>query len=39
MRYRALILMLLLLPPELLAGEDGRDRGASYSSSAFAYEI
>ncbi len=39
MRYRAPTLMLLLLPLQLLAGEDELDPGAGYSSGAFAYEI
>ena len=39
MRYRAPTLLLLLLPLQLLAGEDDLDPGASYSSGAFAYEI
>ena len=39
MRYRALMLTLLLLPVELLAGEDGFGAEARYSSSAFAYQV
>ena len=39
MRYRALMLTLLMLPVQLLAGEDGVGSGARYSSNAFAYDI
>jgi hypothetical protein len=39
MRYRALMLTLLLLPVQLLAGEDGYGPEARYSSSAFAYQV
>ena len=39
MRYRALMLTLLLLPVQLLADEDGFGPGARYSSSAFGYQV
>jgi tetratricopeptide (TPR) repeat protein len=39
MRYRAIMFTLLLLPVQLLAGEDSVAPVARYSSSAFAYQL
>ena len=39
MRYRALMLTLLMLPVQLPAAEEGIEAGARYSSTAFAYDI
>ncbi len=39
MRYRALMLTLLLLPVQLVADEDGFGPGARYSSDTYAYQV